>query len=240
MSVRLHLVSDDPVASFHAAVRRRPRWALAPLLPWDDEAFKARQRFAVARETRKNASVQLDRIAGTCDPAHQGRTWLELAREDGFLDQNLLLLDRNPGYYVQPDNKNITLVSENDRDWFIRQGHRRLCIARFYLETQCIHHLDGVVLVNWVIDRELMEAYETLRDVLADRRPGWSLDVQHTPNGQLQERNGHVDLWVPRLRLRHDGGEELLTRIDAVRWINRISGPWWRRLFPAWGHGRPD
>ena len=224
-----------------AVERRPPAWADHPIGAWNQEAFQRRERFATRRRTRTDAAVCLEHVVGSCHPDYAGMTWRRLLTDGKRSRINLMLYERNPDYYASIEPKDITLVSTNGLEWFVQQGNHRICIAKFHLHYERTHFLHGVRLVDWTIDLALMEAYETLEARIAERRLPWYLDVLREPRAQRSNAGEMVEAWTPLITLRRRGEEvETLTADRARRLARELAAPWWRRLLPAWGRGRPD
>ena len=219
-----------------AIERDPPRWANEAIRSWDEDRFERIRRFTICKRTVPDASVGIGRIVGTCHPDYRGVTWREMLRIGKRMSLNLAEYDRNPEYYENPSPKSITLLSVNGVDWWIQEGNHRVCIARFHLHYRDLHFLHGVRLIEWVWDRGALQAYEELEERIAERGLPWYLDVTREPNGEIRERTEHLELYAPRIVLQRRGeGLEILTVEAARRLASRISRPWWRRLFPAWG-----
>ncbi len=233
---RLSFPHGNAARLLDAIEREPPPWADETIRPWDEDRFERIRRFTRCKRTVPIASIGIDRIAGTCHPDYQGRTWREMLRIGKRMPLNLAEYDRNPGYYESPAPKDITLVSTNGREWWIREGNHRVCIARFHVHYRDLHFLHGVRLIEWIWDRAAFQAFEALESSIAERGLPWYLDVTREPNGETRRNTEHLEFYIPRIVLQRRGeSPEVLSAEAAIRLARRVSRPWWRRLFPAWG-----
>lgn len=151
------------------------------------------------------------------------------------ISSNLREYERNPDYYLQTGKKgDISYVTMDGLDFYIRTGNHRSAIARFDFHYRGITTLHGVSIEDVRVDRELFEGYRKISRLIRDLR----LPLSATPVSEKLSREDTagwmLETFAVRIRIEDAKEQTFLEDAEAVAdWI-RTQTPavperkrWW-------------
>jgi len=174
---------------FLATVQENPpAWGQEKLLRWDETPFERARHFITHHYWTSQGSINIFRVNGTDHPQYGNMTWMQLLERGKRMDINIPLLQKNPGYYTEPQIKreDMRFVSLDGINWYVSaDGNHRTCLARFYFhhEGSGLTQLHEVSLSHYVIDRAFYSACQEISALIpALSAAGWrlSLDIRNT------------------------------------------------------------
>ena len=140
-----------------------PHWAGETIRPFDEDLFRDSLPFVRRRYWCDSGSVNVFRIVGTTHASYQNKTWDWMIKNAKKISSNLKEYEWNPDYYLQTAKKgDISFVTLDGLDYYIRQGNHRSAIARFDFHYRGITTLHGVSIEDVRVDWPMFRLYREI------------------------------------------------------------------------------
>lgn len=167
----------------------------------------------------ENPEKVISEIRSACQD-YCGVTWIDMLRVGKKMPHNLSLLASSPDYYFELRKKEPEMhyTKINDRVYISGEGNHRTAIARiiaYYTGSMMLH---GVTCDEYRIDFALLDKFNRLKSLLAERfphmevqvirkntvrddGPGWMIDrhsiafllINHKRNKQMEITSSEID-----------------------------------------------
>ena len=198
-----------------------PHWANDTIRPFDEDLFREGLPFVSRRYWCDSASVNVFRIVGTTHEFYWNKPWLWMLEKAQRISSNLREYEKNSDYYLQTGKKNdLSYITMNGLDYYIREGNHRSTIARFDFHYRGLTTLHGVTVEDVRIDREMFRLY---REVVALVEEGTlaGFVVPFSEKVSREDTAGWMlETFRTGLRIRSKGSEWLLDDVEKAReWV---------------------
>ncbi|MGL3709479.1 hypothetical protein ACSYAY_01245 [Leptospirillum ferriphilum] len=195
-----------------------PHWANDTIRPFDEDLFREALPFATRRYWCDSASVNVFRIVGTDHESYKNKTWLWMLENGQRIFSNLREYEKNPEYYLKTGKKNdLSYVTMDGMDFYIRQGTHRSTIARFDFHYRGLTTLHGVTVEDIRIDRQMYRMYRELKKMQEERFLPWVFSHESETLSREDTAGWMLETYRIRIRLKTPGKEWIFEEADAVR-----------------------
>ena len=147
--------------------------------------------FVILEQVIPDADVEIDRVVGTAHPDYQGLYWSEMLLKGKRMHINLPLLEENPGYYFEREQK-LPIMEYLDIDGKIYvsgDGNHRTAIAKVLFHLLGIKVFGKVYLKRWLVDRRALSLYREALNSEIDVR------VQRVRTGREDGEGWHREVY---------------------------------------------